>query len=172
MQNDLDDGIHIGNGHFAIIIHIGCGNVVIRVKDTLDDNIHVGDSYLAVTIHVTLNSRFGARTRNVTLNKAERQRRSPSLVDIVGREESLLAHDLDGQRNDTLTVGNGEPLALQVLQVTIQLSGRCLVSACLRLSVAGDGETDLESTVVNLLDDVMHLQVVVRLCFQLHDRKS
>ena len=52
-QDDVDEGVHIGNVNLAVTVHIGTGAGAAR-QDDVDDGIDVGDIDLAVVVHIAL----------------------------------------------------------------------------------------------------------------------
>ena len=49
-----DEGVNVGNRHFAITVHVGTAFLDVRAsQDNVDNAIHIGDIHLAITVHVT-----------------------------------------------------------------------------------------------------------------------
>ena len=61
-QDDLDDGIHVSNIDFAVIVHISCQFVVGR-QYHVDNGIHIGDVHLLVSVHVAIHCGIGTDSR-------------------------------------------------------------------------------------------------------------
>ena len=51
-QNDVDNGIDIGDVNFMVLIHIGSCGGAMAVKDDIDDCIDIGDVDLMVVIDI------------------------------------------------------------------------------------------------------------------------
>ena len=54
LKNKVYDGIHVCDGDFAIVVHIGCGTVGSIIKNGVDYRVHVGDIHLVIAVHVTV----------------------------------------------------------------------------------------------------------------------
>ena len=57
-QDDVDDGIDIGDIHFIVAVHVACSTGIGR-QNHLNDGIHVGNVHLAVIIHISFHSSIG-----------------------------------------------------------------------------------------------------------------
>ena len=51
-QDDVDDGVDVGDVDFAIAIHVGSSIVIISTQNHIDDGIHVCNVHFTVAIHV------------------------------------------------------------------------------------------------------------------------
>ena len=60
-QDDVDDGVDVGDVDFAIAIHVGSSIVTISAQNDIDDGIDVCNIDLTVAIHV---ARQGFRFRD------------------------------------------------------------------------------------------------------------
>ena len=58
-QNDVNDSIHVGNAHLAVIVHVAL-TVHVTGQYHVDDSVHIGDGDLAVTVHIAHNNGIGA----------------------------------------------------------------------------------------------------------------
>ena len=54
-DDEVDDGVDIGDVHLAITVHVGTALIGVRVTlDDADNAIHIGNVHLAITVHVTI----------------------------------------------------------------------------------------------------------------------
>ena len=53
-QDDVDDGVDVGDVDFAITIHVSQKGATISAQNNVDDGIHISNIDFTVAIHVTL----------------------------------------------------------------------------------------------------------------------
>ena len=69
VKNKANNGIHVGDIDFAVVVHIGCGIVGATVKNDVDDRVHVSDTHLVVAVHVAIDWRHFILGRCCKRNK-------------------------------------------------------------------------------------------------------
>ena len=78
-QDDVDDGVDVGDVDFAITVHVGSSSVIISIQNHVDDGIHICNIDFTVAIHVA--------NEYIVNNLSEI--RIPALIGLVGTSHSL-----------------------------------------------------------------------------------
>ena len=56
VQDDVDEGVDVGDVDFAVTVHVGSRSVTISAQNHVDDGIHIGNIDLMVAVNVTRQS--------------------------------------------------------------------------------------------------------------------
>ena len=51
-QDDIDDGVDIGDVHCSITVHVSCSGATISTQDDVDDSIHVSNIDYKIAVYV------------------------------------------------------------------------------------------------------------------------
>ena len=63
--DDIDNGIHVANVDFTVIVHVGSCSIAISSQDDVNDSIDISEIDIAIAVHVTNQDRFRLHLHNL-----------------------------------------------------------------------------------------------------------
>ena len=83
VQDDVDDGIDVGDGNLAVTVHVGSDGRSILSQDDGHDDIDIGDGDLAIEVHITLQAGISVDLHNLL------EVGVPAAVGLIGHGRAL-----------------------------------------------------------------------------------